>query len=239
MSLALLQSYSSAEEDELIHDEHLSQDQISSDDDANDAVPKTRSYKPLFDPNPHSSSSLPSAFDAFSEIAAPPQFLNNSVEEDPQKGAVQQWRHGSRKNRKDKKHLPSGAVVESKAQLVGIRERVRSDVENTAPQGQSGTSVGTAQGAKRVATVSNPNAEDAAELLRMCVKCGIPKTYSHAKGMICPVCGDRPPNDSDKEPIKKKGSMIKDKEKSKRMRGQSTHASWKSETEMQLRQQFD
>lgn len=61
--------------------------------------------------------------------------------------------------------LLTGAVVESKAQLVGIRERVRSDVENTAHQGQSGAMV-TAQGGKHVATVSNPNAEDAAELLR-------------------------------------------------------------------------
>ncbi|XP_073041508.1 uncharacterized protein [Primulina eburnea] len=238
MSLALLQSYSSAEEDEAVNDDLWLQDQISSDDDAKDAVPKTRSYKPLFDPNPRPSSSLPSAVDAFSEIASPPQFLNNSVEENPQKVVVQQWRHGSRKNRKEKKHLPSGVVMESKAQLVGIRERVRSDVENASLQGQSGAT-GTAQGGKRVATVSNPNAEDAAELLRMCVKCGIPKTYSHAKGMICPVCGDRPPKDSDKEPVKKKGSIIKDKEKSKRMRGQSSHASWKSETEMHLRQQFD
>ncbi|KZV22758.1 hypothetical protein F511_05390 [Dorcoceras hygrometricum] len=238
MSLALLQSYSSAEEDEIVNEEHLSQDQISSEDDSNEAVCKARSYKPLFDPNPQSSSSLPSALDAFSEIAGPPQFLNNSVEEDPHKVVVQQLRHGNRKNHKDKKHLPSGAVVESKAQLVGIRERVRSDVENTAAQGQSGAT-GTAQGGKRVVTVSNPNAEDAAELLRMCVKCGIPKTYSHAKGMICPVCGDHPSTDLDKEPVKKKGSTIKDKEKSKRMRGQSSHASWKSETEMQLRQQFD
>lgn len=148
MSLALLQSYSSAEEDEVVNDELLLQDQISSDDEATDAVPKTRSYKPLFDPNPRSSSPLPSAFDAFSEvniddfrakvgdpfrfwnpglnqvliffvfgggelleIAGPPQFLNNSVEEDPQKGAVQQWRHGSRKNRKDKRHLPSGEFI--------------------------------------------------------------------------------------------------------------------------------
>lgn len=31
----------------------------------------------------------------------------------------------------------------------------------------------------------------------------------------------------------------KDREKDKRMRGQSTHASWKSEAEMVLRQQYD
>lgn len=71
----------------------------------------------------------------------------------------------------------------------------------------------------------------------MCLQCGIPKTYSNARGMVCPTCGDRPvdpTNDS-----KKKGSTVKDKEKSKRMKGQSSHATWKSETEMHLRQQFD
>lgn len=31
----------------------------------------------------------------------------------------------------------------------------------------------------------------------------------------------------------------KDKEKDKRVRGQSTHSQWKSEAEMVLRQQFD
>ena len=72
----------------------------------------------------------------------------------------------------------------------------------------------------------------------MCLRCGVPKTYSHSKGVVCPVCGDRPV-DSDTEPVKKKGSAIKEKEKSKRMKGQSSHATWKSETEMQLRQQFD
>ena len=73
---------------------------------------------------------------------------------------------------------------------------------------------------------------------RMCLQCGIPKTYSNARGMVCPVCGDRPPADPSNE-TKKKGSTVKDKEKSKRMKGQSSHATWKSETEMQLRQQFD
>lgn len=73
---------------------------------------------------------------------------------------------------------------------------------------------------------------------RMCLKCGIPKTFSNAKGMVCPICSDRPPTDTDNE-LKKKGSMVKDKEKLKRMKGQSSHATWKSETEMQLRQQFD
>jgi hypothetical protein len=61
--------------------------------------------------------------------------------------------------------------------------------------------------------------------------------YSHGRGMVCPQCGDRPAQT--KEPEKNKGSTVKDKEKIKRMRGQSSHASWKSETEMALRQQFD
>lgn len=78
---------------------------------------------------------------------------------------------------------------------------------------------------------------DFASLFRMCLQCGVPKTYSHGKGMVCPQCGDKPAQT--KEPEKKKGSTVKDKEKIKRMRGQSSHASWKSETEMALRQQFD
>ncbi|KAL6514668.1 hypothetical protein OROGR_020247 [Orobanche gracilis] len=241
MSLVLLQGYSSAEEEDDDQNQFL-QDEVSSDDEANDTVPESgrfRSCKPLFDPNPPSSSSLPSAFEVFSEVTGPPQFLNNYVQEDSSKVDEQRWRHGRRRNRKEKKNLPSGAVVESKAQLIGIHERVRSDIENNLSEGQSNVSAGNTQGVKRVATAANPSAEDAAELLRMCVRCGIPKTYSHAKGMVCPVCGDRPPADLDKESATKKGSTVKDKEKSKRMKGQSSHATWKSETEMQLRQQFD
>lgn len=60
----------------------------------------------------------------------------------------------------------TGAVVESKAQLVGIHERVRSDTGSNIPQGQSNGSAVNTAGGKRVATVGNPNAEDAAELLR-------------------------------------------------------------------------
>ncbi|GAY68770.1 hypothetical protein CUMW_266780 [Citrus unshiu] len=128
-----------------------------------------------------------------------------------------------------------GAVMEAKAQLVGIHDRVRSDMEGDQPPASVSS---TTQGVKRVATATNPNAEDAAELLRMCLQCGIPKTFSNTRGMVCPVCSDRPPADISNE-SKKKGSIIKDREKSKRMKGQSSHATWKSETEMQLRQQFD
>ncbi|KAL8128482.1 hypothetical protein V2J09_017637 [Rumex salicifolius] len=134
-----------------------------------------------------------------------------------------------------------GAVVEAKAQLVGIHERVRSDIEGNAPTSSTdatskGLSATLPEGVKRIVTATNPDAKDASELLMMCLQCGVPKTYTNARGMVCPECGDRPPSD---EALKKKGSTVKDKEKVKRMRGQSSHASWKSETEMHLRQQFD
>lgn len=56
-----------------------------------------------------------------------------------------------------------GAVMEAKAQLVGIHDRVRSDMEGDQPPASVSS---TTQGVKRVATATNPNAEDAAELLR-------------------------------------------------------------------------
>lgn len=63
--------------------------------------------------------------------------------------------------------LFAGVVVEAKAQLVGIHERVRSDIEASQPPTSSVQST-TQEGGKRVPTVTNPNAEDAAELLRYC-----------------------------------------------------------------------
>ncbi|XP_041011767.1 uncharacterized protein LOC121255480 isoform X1 [Juglans microcarpa x Juglans regia] len=248
MSLSLLQGYSSAEEEaqeQEPHHAHLHYPNSSDDDDDDDEDEasaarnhsvRRKSFVDL--PQPSSVSGLPSALDVFSQVSGPPAFLNNSVEEYGSAKEVDQKevRRGGRRNRKEKKDLPTGAVVEAKAQLVGIHERVRSDIEGNQPPASSASS--TMQGSKRMATAANPNAEDAAELLRMCLQCGIPKTYSNARGMVCPVCGDRPPDDGSNEP-KKKGSVIKDKEKSKRMKGQSSHATWKSETEMQLRQQFD
>lgn len=71
MSLSLLQSYSSAEEEEEEEDEEPGYDNSSdSDSDAGD-VQDTRSIsnKPLFEaPKSSSSSLLPSALDAFSEV---------------------------------------------------------------------------------------------------------------------------------------------------------------------------
>ncbi|XP_019168665.1 PREDICTED: uncharacterized protein LOC109164599 [Ipomoea nil] len=241
MSLTLLQGYSSAEEEE--DDAGEGEEQLGydkpEDDDDDGAVPQNR-YKPLFNPNPSSSSSLPSALDAFSEVLAPPEFLNNSVQEAANDADNQRWRHGRRKNNRDKKDLPSGAVVEAKPQLVGIHERVRSDVEGTMPKTSTGQrSVSLAGSATSATAQGGKSSEDAADLMRICLTCGIPKTYSHSRGIVCPMCGDRPASDANTEAGKKKGSTIKDKEKSKRMKGQSSHASWKSETEMALRQQFD
>ncbi|XVE49569.1 hypothetical protein DITRI_Ditri01bG0092200 [Diplodiscus trichospermus] len=247
MSLSLLQGYSSAEDEEAAGHEQIHYGDSSDDDDENDDIGvKNQSAAPkrydssVFDfPDPSLKSALPSAFDAFSQISGPPEFLNHAVEEQTSASDVdhRQGRRGGRRDFKDKKDMPSGAVVEAKPQLVGIHERVRSDIEGGKPPATAVPST-TLDGAKRVSSATNPNAEDAAELLRMCLQCEIPKTYSSDRGMVCPVCGDRPLADADKEP-KKKGSTIKEKEKSKRMKGQSSHAAWKSETEMQLRQQFD
>ncbi|XP_027347346.1 uncharacterized protein LOC113858793 [Abrus precatorius] len=248
MSLSLIQGYSSAEEDDQDQIQPHNSDVEDSDDDGAAGEPSAADHPSLGDrsifdhrPNPPSASGLPSAFDVFSEISGPPQFLNNSVEEynnNPARDSdlQQQGRHATRRQRREKKDIPTGAVVEAKAQLVGIHERVRSDINGGQPP--ISTASGASEGGKRMPTATNPNAEDAAELLRMCLQCGIPKTFSSERGMVCPVCGDRPPKDTSTE-SKKKGSTIKDKEKSKRMKGQSSHASWKSETEMQLRQQFD
>ncbi|KAE8660977.1 Endoplasmic reticulum vesicle transporter protein [Hibiscus syriacus] len=131
------------------------------------AAPK-RYDSSVFDfPDPSRKSALPSAFDAFSQVSGPPEFLNHAVEEP---GSVsdstqQQGRRGGRKDFKDKKDMPSGAVVETKPQLVGIHDRVRSDIEGSKPPTSSVPS-SKQDGAKRVASATNPNAQDAAELLR-------------------------------------------------------------------------
>ncbi|XP_072973954.1 uncharacterized protein [Typha angustifolia] len=248
MSLDLLQGYSSPEAEEEDEDErHLSyslsddedEGRNNDDDEVKSSSMRNNRSKEEKKPPPPSDSSLPSALDAFAEIAGPPEFLTNAVggvEETREVLGVLDWR-GRDRSKRDRKDLPVGAVVEAKAQLVGIRDRVRSDIGGGSTNSDSVT---TASGeSKRVITAANPGPKDAADLLRMCLQCGIPKTYSHTRGMVCPVCGDRPPADTTKESEKKKGSTIKDKEKSKRMRGQSSHASWKSETEMHLRQQYD
>ncbi|CAH2043566.1 unnamed protein product, partial [Thlaspi arvense] len=227
MSLTLLQGYSSAEEDDA--EERTIGDYENYDEDEDHGVQRYGSSSSVFDFSAsHSAkdSGLPSANDVFSQISGPPEFLNNRTEAD-EEATARDAEHAKRINRKKKKVKPKGVVMEAKPQLVGIHERVRSDID-APPSSESGE--------KRISTATNPNAEEAADLLRMCLQCGVPKTYTSARGMVCPVCGDRPLPDLD---VKKRGSAVKDKEKSKRMRGQSSHATWKSETEMQLRQHFD
>ncbi|CAN6983259.1 unnamed protein product [Brassica oleracea var. botrytis] len=225
MSLTLLQGYSSAEEEEAEERDYENSDE----EDENHGVQRYGSSSSVFDFSAsHSAkdSGLPSANDVFSQISGPPEFLNNRTEAD-EEATARDAEHAKRLTRKKKKAKPKGVVMEAKPQLVGIHERVRNDID-APPSSENGE--------KRISTATNPNAEEAADLLRMCLQCGVPKTYTSARGMVCPLCGDRPLPDVD---AKKKGSTIKDKEKSKRMRGQSSHASWKSETEMQLRQNFD
>ncbi|KAJ6342764.1 hypothetical protein OIU78_010646 [Salix suchowensis] len=246
MSLSLIQGYSSAEEEAeeaAATDEEEEDYQKLSEEEGHSSSRVKISYKAPS--NGSSSSLLPSAVDAFSQISGPPQFLSHFVEEygvgadyNPPKQRRHQkiWRNNNNPRKDKKKDLPSRAVVEAKPLLVGIQERVRSDIGAHEPPSSVPSTI--EEGIKRVPTATNPSAEDAAELLRMCLQCGVPKTFSGARGMVCPICGDRPPNDTSNE-SKKKGSTIKDKEKSKRMKGQSSHAAWKSETEMQLRQQFD
>lgn len=70
MSLKLLQGYSSAEEEA---NDANGDDLSSSDgDELNDeGLKPVQSYAPLLNPNPPSSSGLPSAFEAFSEVDLP------------------------------------------------------------------------------------------------------------------------------------------------------------------------
>ncbi|XP_020090605.1 chromatin modification-related protein EAF7 [Ananas comosus] len=254
MSLELLQGYSSASEEGEGDDRNPSSslsDNGDDDEDEDDDGEEERGDEPLASrsnrsngakkspsdaPKPSPDSAVPSALEAFAECTGPPDFLNNCVAapEETREALGVLDRRARDRSKRDKKDLPAGAVLEGKPQLVAIRDRVRSDVEGSTPSSGHVTLGET----KRVITAANPGAQDAAELLRMCLQCGVPKTYSHTRGVVCPICGDRPPAEV-KEPDKKKGSTIKEKEKSKRMRGQSTHSAWKSETEMQLRQQYD
>ncbi|XP_076927410.1 putative LRR receptor-like serine/threonine-protein kinase At1g56130 [Bidens hawaiensis] len=97
------------------------------------------------------------------EISRPPQFLNNSVGESAsadKDNDGQLWRHGHRRNRRDKNDIPEGALVQAKAQLVGICDRVSSDASNVSSTEPRGS-------AKRVITATNPNAKDAADLLML------------------------------------------------------------------------
>ncbi|TVU28553.1 hypothetical protein EJB05_20090 [Eragrostis curvula] len=244
MSLALLGGYSSAEDDEpaagagaeLSESGHSSAEEAGSDVDEASAPPKPAS-KPRRRPNPKGAdaggggdSSLPSALEAFADVSGPPDFLRHRVAEPEE--ATEALGVLDRRAKEGSKHPPPGAVVVAKPQLVAIREQVTTNGANP-----SGSVTSSSVDGKRVIGAANPGPEDAADLLRMCLQCGVPKTYSHGRGMVCPQCGDRPAQT--KEPEKKKGSTVKDKEKVKRMRGQSSHASWKSETEMALRQQFD
>lgn len=249
MSLALVQGYFSEEEEAPQGAVGTDSDDEFDENDKRNESPKQKPAMPL---QSAKGSLLPSAFDAFSEVTGPPEFLNNSASEPiPTRPSEKRNSFGGWQAAKDpriKKEPRPGIVLEAKAQLVGIHERVRSDVAGTMARGPATAmpppknvpSPPTLDNVRKIPVAAMPPREDAAKLLGMCLQCGVPKTYSNAReGLVCPVCGDRPPGNPNHENEKRKGSTIKDKEKSKRMKGQSSHASWKSETEMQLRQQFD
>ncbi|CAI5468798.1 unnamed protein product [Closterium sp. Yama58-4] len=142
----------------------------------------------------------------------------------------------------------------------GVREIVAAPVRNpNAPAAAPAAAVeggdeaaegsdaanGDAPHGRKAVGVSMPPKADAVDLLRICPTCQVPKTPSSGQGVVCPICRDRPAGGADvaagREKAKKRDgdSKVKDKEKSKRMKGQSSHATWKSETEMQLRQTYD
>eukprot|EP00249_Psilotum_nudum_P013771 c24501_g1_i1 orf=1-705(+) len=234
MSLALVQDYSSEED---CKETFLSDSDADGSDDEPVSHPLQVTSK-VEASNPSRASLLPSAHDIFSKVKGPPDFLKSSIA-DPipsqphpratPKAYLNRFSKSQSCEDQAQRIPPANVVVEAKAQLVGLHDRVQSDLENTS---RDETRPGP--------TVGLPPAEDVANLLRVCLECGVPKTYSAAReGMVCPLCKDQPIRNANIEAEKKRGSKIKEKERVKRMKGQSTHATWKSETEMQLRQQFD
>lgn len=236
MSLALVQGYSSEEE---VQERFLESDSDQAerygeedDDEGSPAVLENDNLEehPSFtDAAPSSTthlSPLPSAAMIFSEVTGPPEFLKDTVGSLAHIQPQRRLPYGKAlANLRARKELPAGVVVEAKPQVGDLTLRVDQDTKKDEP--------------RKPPTAGMPPAEDAAKLLGMCLQCSVPKTYSAAKeGLICPLCKDRPALD-DAELSKRRGSKMKDKERSKRMKGQSSHATWKSETEMHLRQQFD
>lgn len=172
----------------------------------------------------HVDSSLPSALHVFSEVEGPPEFLRPpAFAATPTQKLLRNNMAAADTRRRDS----AEAVIVRKAQ------RGAPSVSNPAVGG-----VGVREeGEKRVKGAQLPPIQDAAHLLSVCDKCQVPKTFSTARGgLVCPMCSDKAPQT---EAPKKRESAVKDKEKVKRMKGQSTHATWKSETEMQLRQTYD
>ncbi|KAH9612286.1 hypothetical protein KSS87_011337 [Heliosperma pusillum] len=132
MSLSLIQGYSSAEDEQdnnpqhTLHHHDSFSDEDDEDDDSNknDAVSRfPNTYTPVVPPQSSNGSLLPSALDVFTELAIVPwnliQFLNNFLD------IISLL------------YFP-GVVVQAKAQLVGIHERVRSDVGGNAPSTAAG-----------------------------------------------------------------------------------------------------
>eukprot|EP00897_Mesotaenium_endlicherianum_P005244 jgi/Mesen1/4748/ME000242S03920 len=189
---------------------------------------------------------LPSASDIFAEVKGPPAFLQTGVL--APKPAAPHASHILTPGNAQHRHEDGGrraAALSGSSASASDRAApggALSKQGGAAPVPGGGPgSAGGVQG-KRAIGVQLPPAEDANHLLRLCATCRIPKTASHAAGgMVCPQCKDRAPPAFAEQQAKRRGqtSAVKDKEKNKRMKGQSAHATWKSESEMHLRQQFD
>ncbi|GBG88417.1 hypothetical protein CBR_g47116 [Chara braunii] len=219
---------------------------------------------------------LPSPLDMFTEVKGPPSFLDPPAtrpipglpagrEEVPDYGAVEKGERtplGSSDppvlEGREKKQLPVGAVIVAQAQtVVSARDWPKVDDEGGG-HGEGVTTVESVQPVKngeaqqgRVYGVLMPTKDGASQLLRICDRCGIPKTFSNSfGGLVCPQCkgraltaaavgggggggaaaGSKGAEEADaKEGDGKRKFTVKDREKSKRMRGQSSHASWKSQ----------
>eukprot|EP00850_Spirogloea_muscicola_P014321 SM000102S09179 [mRNA] locus=s102:35488:36946:- [translate_table: standard] len=185
-------------------------------------------------------SGLPSAAAIFAEVEGPPDFLRAAAQAaPPQPQGLPD--HGvfagaptARRRAQPAMAAGAGSAAEARPQ----------DVRNGGggPRALASRSVAAACASeeRRQIGAPMPPLEDAAVLLQVCPRCQVPKTFSTSHGgMTCPLCSDRPPPENSVEEDKKRRGPVKDKEKAKRMKGQSSHATWKSETEMHLRQQFD
>ncbi|GAQ77590.1 hypothetical protein KFL_000010390 [Klebsormidium nitens] len=257
MSLSLVADYASDDEDAgqngaLSEDsadeaEREEQERIAAERDAQERRARARA---AVEAQRALQSALPPPDSLFSEIKGPPAFLRPDAIKPVHEQAVGAWADrpafeaedddeapggpvpaadGGADRKPKSGGAPTGAVISGAPVLIRDQE-VEHPRPSTEPLG--------AQDARNPG-VTMPNREEAAALLSACEKCGIPKTFSTALGgLVCPQCKGRAPGPPRQETGKRKG-FVKDKEKEKRMKGQSVHASWKSEGEMLLRQQFD
>ncbi|CAM6110782.1 unnamed protein product [Calypogeia fissa] len=227
MSLALVQDYSSEEEREKDELPFSDDDEGGSGEEEDDDNDDGREMRPKgldavhdvggigsgSEPPRAGSSLLPSPEDLFSEVTGPPEFLKSSATEPLYARANDSWQppSGQPAHRSDPvtDSVP-GVVLETNAKSSGLSKQGQAAAENGTRSEKESARSAASGGAAARENISAP--------ARLYIGAEI-----------------KPTTDADKRNRPK----IKDKEKNKRMKGQSSHATWKSETEMHLRQQFD